>query len=199
MTVQDGVRVVGADAGDPRIREEMARLLVEGFREMAPEAWPTLEAARKEVDDAFDADRIPLVALDADGAVLGWIGAISVYDGNAWELHPLVVDPARQRRGVGRALVEALEERAAARGGGTMFLGTDDVPGWTSLAGVDVYGAVLGHLRDLRDVHGHPFAFYRRLGYEVVGMIPDANGFGKPDIFMAKRIRAVPGPGDDRR
>ena len=35
---------------------------------------------------------------------------------------------------------------------------------------------------------GHPFFFYRKLGYEPVGVIPDANGFGKPDLLMAKRV-----------
>ena len=35
---------------------------------------------------------------------------------------------------------------------------------------------------------GHPVAFYRKLGYAVVGLLPDVNGFGKPDILMAKRM-----------
>jgi hypothetical protein len=26
------------------------------------------------------------------------------------------------------------------------------------------------------------------MGYTIVGVIPDANGLGKPDILMAKRI-----------
>jgi aminoglycoside 6'-N-acetyltransferase I len=30
--------------------------------------------------------------------------------------------------------------------------------------------------------------FYQKLGYVIVGVIPDANGPGKPDIMMAKRV-----------
>ena len=36
--------------------------------------------------------------------------------------------------------------------------------------------------RVLRDL------FYQKLGYEIVGLIPDANGPGKPDIMMARRL-----------
>jgi aminoglycoside 6'-N-acetyltransferase I len=43
----------------------------------------------------------------------------------------------------------------------------------------------------------HPAVFYRRMEFEVVGLIPDANGPGKPDILMAKRLGGVlrPPPG----
>jgi aminoglycoside 6'-N-acetyltransferase I len=61
----------------------------------------------------------------------------------------------------------------------------------TSLAGADLYPGVLERLGRIENVRRHPFTFYRRLGYEIVGCIPDANGFGKPDIFMAKRIGKV--------
>jgi len=27
------------------------------------------------------------------------------------------------------------------------------------------------------------------MGFEIIGVLPDADGFGKPDIFMAKRIK----------
>jgi aminoglycoside 6'-N-acetyltransferase I len=35
---------------------------------------------------------------------------------------------------------------------------------------------------------GHALTFYRRHGYRIVGVLPDANGAGRPDIFMAKRL-----------
>ena len=30
---------------------------------------------------------------------------------------------------------------------------------------------------------------FQKMGYKIVGVFPDANGIGKPDIWMAKRIR----------
>jgi hypothetical protein len=45
------------------------------------------------------------------------------------------------------------------------------------------------YLTNLRD---HPYECYRKLGFVIVGVIPDANGFGKPDIFMAKRLGPAP-------
>ncbi|MFN2459289.1 MAG: hypothetical protein ABR591_01150 [Candidatus Velthaea sp.] len=62
----------------------------------------------------------------------------------------------------------------------------------TSLGGVDLYPNVLEHLAALEDRKSHPFGFYRRLGYAVVGVVPDAEGFGKPDILMAKRVVSLP-------
>jgi aminoglycoside 6'-N-acetyltransferase I len=93
-------------------------------------------------------------------------------------------------QGIGRALVTALEERVRQRGALTLYLGTDDagpVPG-TSAGGVDLFPGVASHAANLNVVN-HAVAFYRRLGFEVVGLIPDANGPGKPDVLMAKRIR----------
>lgn len=59
----------------------------------------------------------------------------------------------------------------------------------TSVGGIDLYPDVLRHLRDLRDLgRRHPFLFYQRLGFVVTGVLPDANGPGKPDIFMSKRV-----------
>jgi aminoglycoside 6'-N-acetyltransferase I len=122
---------------------------------------------------------------------MGWIGAISSYDGHAWEMHPLVVRRDRRRRGVGRALVDDLGDQVRTRGGFTIYLGTDDENRRTSMGGVDLYPDVLDALVHIRNLRGHPFSFYEKVGFVIVGAIPDANGFGKPDILMAKRVGAA--------
>lgn len=71
---------------------------------------------------------------------------------------------------------------------GLLRAGSDDERGETSLSGVDVYVDVPGFIRDIKNLRGHPFEFYRRVGFRVVGIMPDANGPGKPDIFLAKAI-----------
>jgi aminoglycoside 6'-N-acetyltransferase I len=30
--------------------------------------------------------------------------------------------------------------------------------------------------------------FHQQPGFEVTGVVPDANGFGRPDILMSKRV-----------
>jgi aminoglycoside 6'-N-acetyltransferase I len=176
-------------AGQPdSVRAQAAQILVDAFRVMAPGAWPTLAEATDEIGDALTDDKICRVAL-VDGRAAGWIGALPLYDQRVWELHPLAVDPARQGQGIGRALVEDLEACVAARGGTTIFLGTDDEAGWTSLAGVDLYPDPLVHLAQIQSIRRHPFTFYRKLGYALVGVVPDANGSGKPDILMAKKVK----------
>jgi aminoglycoside 6'-N-acetyltransferase I len=121
--------------------------------------------------------------------VLGWIGAISEYDGLVWELHPIVVDEAQRRRGVGRALVADLEAIVMARGGLTLWAGSDDLADETSLGGIDLYPVLPGALDDVRSWGRHPMPFYQRLGFRIIGVMPDANGAGRPDIFLGKRLR----------
>jgi len=72
--------------------------------------------------DAFDASRLPahrFVATDDDGTVLGWaavsaVSARAVYAGVVE--HSVYVDPAARRRGVARALLQALIASTEAAG-----------------------------------------------------------------------------------
>jgi aminoglycoside 6'-N-acetyltransferase I len=171
--------------------DQTAGLLHDAFRGRT-EDWQDLESAREEVLASLAPDRISRVALDASSeTVIGWIGGIPTYSGRVWELHPLVVARAHRRQGLGRALVHDLEREIAARGGLTLWLGSDDENDETTASGVDLYEDVPGAIRDLAVVRGeHPCEFYRRLGFRVVGLMPDANGPGKPDIFFAKRVGA---------
>ncbi|HET9908660.1 MAG TPA: GNAT family N-acetyltransferase, partial [Anaerolineales bacterium] len=167
---------------------QAARLVVEAFREHWPDAWPTLEEALREVREMLESERICRIAVDEQGNLLGIIGGIPGYDGNVWELHPLAVQPSRQGQGVGRALVEDLEAQVRFKGGLTVTLGSDDEDNMTSLSGVDLYENLWEKIRDIRNLKKHPFAFYQKMGYVITGVVPDANGRGKPDILMAKRI-----------
>ena len=167
---------------------QAAHLLMDAFREHWPDAWPTLEEALKEVHEMLERERICRVAVDGKEDLLGMIGGIPGYDGNVWELHPLAVQPSLQGQGIGRALVEDFERQVRLRGGLTVTLGSDDEDGMTSLSNVDLYENLWEKIRDIRNLKNHPFAFYQKLGYVITGVVPDANGIGKPDILMAKKI-----------
>jgi aminoglycoside 6'-N-acetyltransferase I len=184
------VRIVDLDPAEGATVDACAALLVDGFAGDWPGAWPDLASGRAEVLECTADGLIARVARDDDGSIAGWIGGRPEYDGNVWELHPLVVRLDRRRAGIGRALVEDLERLAAARGGLTLRLGSDDVTEMTSLGGVDLYPDPLVRLAAIEDRRGHPFGFYRRCGFALIGVIPDANGPGKPDILLAKRIGA---------
>ena len=175
------------DLGDQpvHVRDQAAVLLVDGFRE--PGGWPNFSAARAEVAQVI-AHGFARAIVEAD-TLLGWVGGLPEYHGRVWELHPIVVRQDHRRRGIGRALVAAFEEEARKRGALTATLGTDDDSGMTSLADVDLYDDLPGHIAGLRDLgRGHPFLFYRALGYVVTGVVPDANGRGRPDIYMSKAL-----------
>lgn len=170
--------------------QQAAELLVLGFREHWPHAWPDQAAALAEVHAILIPENICRVARSPAGRLLGWIGGAPQYHGHVWELHPLVVHPAAQGCGIGRALVADFEAQVRSRGGLTIFLGSDDEDHLTSLGGVSLYPDVWEHLRNIRNLRGHPYEFYQKCGFVIVGVIPDANGPGKPDILMAKRVSA---------
>lgn len=157
-----------------------------GFREPG-EAEAEVEAL------CHDPQWVGFAALNGQ-SLRGWIGALRTYS-HGWELHPLVVDPGHQRCGIGSALLAHLEACARAEGAITLYLGSDDDYGGTNLFGRDLFPDILGHAASIEPAEaGHAFAFYRRHGFEVAGLLPDVNGPGRPDILLAKRLGGTGAP-----
>jgi aminoglycoside 6'-N-acetyltransferase I len=154
-----------------------------------PTGWPTFNDAIKEIKALLAPGNTLLAAVEKD-TVLG-IGAIlaPIYNGNVFELHALAVRSDRRRQGIARAIVTALEDEARRQGGITIYLGADDErdQGETSLANVNLYEDLPEKLKSFSP-GSHQTGFYLKLGYRIIGVMPDANGVGKPDIFMAKRL-----------
>jgi aminoglycoside 6'-N-acetyltransferase I len=186
------MEIINIHPQNTELVNQAASLLVEEFRDTGSTSWPDLDAGLKEVAELLQKDKIALAAVDQSNMVLGWIGGIRHYDGHTWELHPLVVKMGYRKQGIGRALVISLEKRVADLGGNTIYLGTDDENYRTSLSGKDLYPDVLMHLLHIENKNNHPYEFYQKVGFTVTGIIPDANGWGKPDIFMTKRVGRKP-------
>lgn len=185
------MEIVNMQTLNQQQRTQAAQMLTDEL----PLGWATLADALEEVADRVDnierdgdGESLFLAAIDGDD-VLGWVGMLPSYSGRVYELHPLVVRRDRQRRGIGTKLVRALEEAAKERGGITLHLGADDERpgGETSLANTDLYNDLPRHLRDF-EPGTHQASFYLKLGFKIIGVMPDANGIGKPDIFFAKRL-----------
>lgn len=154
-----------------------------------PNGWPTLQEALGEIEKRLIPGNTLLAAIE-DDIVIGWGGVLApTYDGNVFELHPLAVRSDKRNHGVGRAIVTALEDEARRQGGLTIHLGADDEKGdgETSLANVDLYDDLPGKIRSFNP-GTHQSGFYLKLGYKIIGVMPDANGIGKPDIYFGKRL-----------
>lgn len=164
---------------------QAARILTDSL----PTGWPTLQDALNEIEECLIPENTLLAAV-IDDAVIGWGGILAPdYDGNVFELHPLAVQNDKRGQGVGRAVVTALEDEARKQGGLTIHLGADDEigNGETSLANVDLFDDLPGKLSNFT-AGTHQSGFYLRLGYKIIGVMPNANGIGKPDIFFGKGL-----------
>ncbi len=162
-----------------------AELLTSTF----PRSYDSKEA-RETIERLLEGENILLAAFE-DGNLVGFVGALRDEYSHAAELHPLIVKAKRRHQGVGRRLVTELEKRLAADGFLTVYLGTDDENFQTSLSESDLFEGTFEKVAAIRNKADHPYSFYEKLGYSIVGVIPDANGANKPDIIMAKRIRNV--------
>lgn len=161
--------------------DQVAYLLREAF----PNSYN--DCSEQETKKIIKLDHIAFVMIEGD-LVLGIIGAIPTYS-HAWELHPLIVRKEYRNHGIGTLLCKKLEEAVYHKGGWTIYLGSDDEFNKTSLANADLFDNTYEKINNIKNINHHPYEFYQKNGYKIIGVIPDANGKGKPDIWLAKRIR----------
>jgi predicted N-acetyltransferase YhbS len=98
-------------------------LALEALQRRSSTVWEAYRAQLEAHPDAikalsageFSAGRVR-VAVDPDGALLGFSNVLAPDAQGVVELDGLFVEPGAMRRGVGRALVDDVSERASARG-----------------------------------------------------------------------------------
>jgi aminoglycoside 6'-N-acetyltransferase I len=163
--------------------EEAATMLMEAF----PHSYQSIDDGKEEVEECLEEGKITLVAID-NGYAVGFVGASPRYGTTGWELHPLVILKSHRREGVGSVLVKALEKEVLVQGGVMIYLGSDDEFGTTSLSNCDLFHNTFKRIDNIKNLDNHPYEFYEKQGYKIVGVFPDANGIGKPDIWMAKAL-----------
>lgn len=174
------------DRDNAVLRSELAELLHYTW----PDSYPLL-GAEKETTLLLEPERIAVAALEGD-TLIGFAGAIPQYGKTGWELHPLVIKKSARGQYIGSRLLRYLEKEVAAQDGIVLYLGTDDEQYQTSLSEGDLFVSFWQQIKEIKNLHQHPYSFYEKCGYQIVGAIPDANGWNKPDILMAKRLREAP-------
>ena len=172
----------------PETLEEAVNLLLETF----PKAgmWPDLdeEEARETVNESIEKENIH-IGIKVGGRLAGWAGIRPMYK-KTWELHPMVISTEFQGRGLGKALLEELESQGRERGVIGIFAGSDDETFKTSISEKEITGEnIFYEIQNIKNYNNHPYEFYMKCGYSIVGLIPNANGPNKPDIFLWKDIR----------
>lgn len=182
-----------SDLGDHPVgvRERLAALLHDSFCEFAPAWLPTVADAREVVDDSLGVGKLSRVMVEA-GEPVAWVVGTFQYS-RVWELHPLCVAAPHRGRGLGSHLVKDLMRLVHERGALTLTVSTSDEMNRTSLFGADLYADPAGCIARLKLHHEHPVAFYLRLGFRVVGVIPDAEGPGMPSILLARSVAGAHG------
>jgi aminoglycoside 6'-N-acetyltransferase I len=171
-----------------RIKEQAKRILLEAFPKAA--MWPDIneQKAVDEVNECVCGENI-CIGLNIDDQLIGWIGLRPMYE-KTWELQPIAVKPEYQGKGYGKILLNELEKKAREKGIIGIFAGSDDETNKTSLSEKEITSYnIYEEIKNIKNYKNHPYEFYIKCGYTIVGVIPNANGANKPDIWLWKDIR----------
>lgn len=184
------MKITELENEEEMIQRQAAELLISIRLERSPDFRPNLQDSMEAVKESFGPGRISLAVLDGQ-RLAAWVGARRQSNWYAWELYPLLVNRTYRLRGLGKKLVTTAQQRVLEHGAITLWVTVDDELGATSLWGQDLYPDPLTELQNICNLNHHPYEFFEKLGFVRVGVLPDANGLGKPNIVLAKRVREI--------
>lgn len=182
------VDVAGFDPADELRLDEAAYVLYRAAARISS-AFPTPEAALGELlDVSRTADAITFVALNLAGEVCGLASAAPYRASTMLRMQLLGVDPPFQRRGVGRALVRTVEDAAREAGMSTLVIALEDEAGLTSLSGRSLFPDPLAPMTKFVPPAAHPSIFLKRMGFALTGVLPEAAGPRRPELWFARSL-----------
>lgn len=161
---------------------ECAKLIMKYFKD-----FTDLEYTKQFVRGCINPSKISMIAVDNKNNVLGFICGIEQYNAHIWEIQPIAVNEDFHKKGIGTELIKKFEQEVIHRKGTTIILTTADANNETSIGGVDLYEDTFKKVESIKNLKNNPYEFYQKNGFKIVGVMPDVNGYGKPDIIMAKR------------
>jgi aminoglycoside 6'-N-acetyltransferase I len=150
-----------------------------------------LKNIKEATDEVYECikDKNICIGIKVEKKLIGWVGLRPMYE-KTWELHPMVIKKEFQKKGYGNILINELEKTAATNGIIGIVAGSDDETNSTSLSDKTITGEnIFEEIKNIKNYKNHPYEFYEKCGYKIIGIIPNANGPQKPDIWLWKDIR----------
>jgi aminoglycoside 6'-N-acetyltransferase I len=180
-------RLVDLTSANNALIQQTAHVAYAASQSLSTTWLPTIADAVEEVLESLSHEGISHVLLDQQ-RVVAWVSAFPQFNGRVVEIHPLIVAQAYQGQGWGRRMVNHVEAWAKAQGALTLWLSTSDEANATSLSDCDLYADPGDAIARFHQSAPHPCGFWQKLGFQIVGVLPDAEGRGQPSIMLAKSL-----------
>jgi aminoglycoside 6'-N-acetyltransferase I len=170
-------------------KDQAVKLLLDTF----PKAnmWPDLDEkmAIETVNESILEENI-CVGLKINNELIGWCCLTPSYWGKTWDLHPFVISTKFQGKGLGKKLMGEIEKLVQEKGAIGIILDSGDEEKLTSLSEKEINEAnIFEEIKNIKNIRNHPYEFYKKCGFMIYGIIPNAYGVNKSSILMWKDIR----------
>ena len=170
------------------VKKQAEKILLETFPKANMWLNITENKALETINECIDKENI-CIGMKKGEELIGLVGLRPMYD-KTWELHPMAIKPEFQRKGYGKILLNELEKIAQKRGIIGIVAGSDDETNKASLSENEIIKEnIFDKIKNIKNNKNHPYEFYQKCGYVIIGIIPNANGLNKPDIWLWKDIR----------